>query len=134
MRAGTSLVETLAAMAVLGGAVLSIASLLLFSMRTQARAAERTQLAALCRDRIEALLALPDDDPGLADGADTVVVDVGRGHRGYSRAWTVTRDAIEPGIVTIEVTARATAPRPAGGTVTLGAVRTPRALATHRDL
>lgn len=121
------------ALGILGTAIMGISSLFLVASAEEARAAERTLLAGVARDRVEAMLALPQGE--LRDGSDDVELDLGRKHHRYERRWTVRRDGIEPGILVIEVTALG-AERGRRGTrqcIRLGALRTGPLTETRRD-
>jgi type II secretory pathway pseudopilin PulG len=66
--AGFSLLEVMAAMAILFLGIMAVMALQTSSVRGNTRARGVTDIAVLASDRLEKLIALPYDDPGLQQG------------------------------------------------------------------
>lgn len=83
--AGFTLLEMLIAITILAVGMLAVASMQVAALQTNGKAARYTEASNQAQDRLERLLALPYNDPGLAGGTDTTqVVDY------LTVNWTVT--------------------------------------------
>ncbi len=67
MSAGFTLVEVLMAMIILGVALLAMANMQIMSMRGNRHAMKATEKTTLAQTRVDAIMALPYDDPSLAE-------------------------------------------------------------------
>jgi Tfp pilus assembly protein PilV len=108
MSRGFSLFEVLVAMAILIGAVVTLAMAIARSAATNASARASTYATILATDKIEHLRALPFDDAGLAaPGADTLASDIegffDEPAPGYRRRWSI--QPLAAPVETVSVTA-----------------------------
>jgi len=72
--AGFTLIEMLIAITILAVGMLAVASMQVAALQTNGKAARYTEASNLAQDRLERLLSLPYNDPGLAGGTDTTEV------------------------------------------------------------
>ena len=109
MQRGFSLVEVLVAMAILVGAIVTLAMVMARSASTNAWARRATYATLLASDKLEQLRALPVDADELApSAADTLATDCDgffdEPAAGYKRRWSIVPLATQPGSVVVTVT------------------------------
>ena len=103
---GFTLIEVLVAMAVFSVALLGLARMQIAAIQVNTIASRLTQGTTLAQDRAERLMALPYNDPTLADttatGIFTSYTDP-NSPQGYTIRWDVDTDVPSPGIKTINI-------------------------------
>ena len=70
-QAGFTMIEMLIAITILAVGMLAVASMQVSALQTNGKAARYTEAATQAQDRLERLISLPYNDPGLASGTDT---------------------------------------------------------------
>ena len=103
---GFTLIEVLVAMAVFSLALLGLEKMHLTAIQVNAIASRLTQATTLAQDRVERLMAMPYNDPLLADttatGSFTSYTDPNP-PQGYTITWRVDSDVPSAGIKTIDI-------------------------------
>jgi type IV pilus assembly protein PilV len=106
MEKGFTLSEVLVALVVLSLGLLGLERMHIAAIQTNAIASRLTQATTLAQDRAELLMALPYNDPALADTTDkgsfTSYTDP-HPPQGYTIRWEVDTDALSGGIKTINI-------------------------------
>ena len=109
---GFTLIEVLVAMAVFSLALLGLEKMHLTAIQVNATASRLTQATTLAQDKVERLMAMPYDDPMLADttatGSTTTYPNTGHPDpspppQGYTITWEVDTDVPSPGLKTINI-------------------------------
>jgi len=103
---GFTLVEVLVAMGIFSVALLGLEKMHLTAIQVNAIASRLTQATTLAQDRVERLMAMPYNDPLLADttatGSFTSYTDPNP-PQGYTITWRVDTDVPSAGIKTVNI-------------------------------
>ena len=109
---GFTLIEVLVAMVVFSLALLGLGKMHLTAIQVNAAASRLTQATTLAQDKVERLLAMPYNDPLLADttapGSITSYPNAGHPDpspppEGYTITWEVDTDVPSAGLKTINI-------------------------------